>query len=65
MARELWDYRLIDDVHDHPEYAKGPGWAAGMRSMLFVSIRMEGRNYGGLNFYSRTVGHFVHGATCW
>jgi GAF domain-containing protein len=60
MVREMWDYRLLDDVHDHPEYAKGPGWAAGMRSMLFVSIRMEGRNYGGLNFYSTRVGHFVH-----
>jgi transcriptional regulator with GAF, ATPase, and Fis domain len=59
MVRELWDYRLLDDVRDHPEYAKGPGWAAGMRCMLFVSIRMEDRNWGGLNFYSRTPGHFV------
>jgi transcriptional regulator with GAF, ATPase, and Fis domain len=59
MASELWDYRLIDDVYDHPEYATGPGWAAGMRSMLFVSFRMEERNYGGLNFYSKTVGRFV------
>jgi transcriptional regulator with GAF, ATPase, and Fis domain len=61
MAREPWDYRLLDDVQDHPEYSHGPGWAAGMRSMLFVSIGMEGRNWGGLNFYSRRVGHFVHG----
>lgn len=59
MAREMWDYRLLDDVRNHPEYAKGPGWAAGMRSMLFVSINMEDRNWGGLNFYSRTAGHFV------
>ncbi len=59
MVRDQWDYRLLDDVRDHPEYSKGPGWAAGMRSMLFVSIRLEGRNYGGLNFYSKTVRHFV------
>ena len=59
MVREPWDYRLLEDVHDYPEYAKGPGWAAGMRAMLFVSIRMEGHNWGGLNFYSKTVGHFV------
>jgi transcriptional regulator with GAF, ATPase, and Fis domain len=59
MVREFWDYRLLDDVRDHPEYAKGPGWAAGMRCMLFVSIRMEDRNWGGLNFYSRTPGSFV------
>jgi transcriptional regulator with GAF, ATPase, and Fis domain len=59
MAREVWGYRLLSDVREHPEYARGPGWAAGMRCMLFVEIRMEGRNYGGLNFYSKNVGHFV------
>jgi two-component system response regulator FlrC len=58
MAREPWDYRLFDDVRNYPEYAKGPGWAAGMRSMMFVSIQMEGRNWGGLNFYSKTVSRF-------
>jgi transcriptional regulator with GAF, ATPase, and Fis domain len=59
MVVEQWDYRLLTDVRNHPEYATGPGWAAGMRCMLFVSIRLGGRNFGGLNFYSRTVGHFV------
>jgi transcriptional regulator with GAF, ATPase, and Fis domain len=59
MVTERWDYRLLDDVRNHREFAKGPGWGAGMRSMLFVSIRLEGRNYGGLNFYSRSAGHFV------
>jgi transcriptional regulator with GAF, ATPase, and Fis domain len=59
LSTDTWQYHLIDDVRDHPEYAKGPGIAAGMRSMLFVPIRLEGRHFGGLNFYSRTPGHYV------
>jgi transcriptional regulator with GAF, ATPase, and Fis domain len=53
------DERIIDDYRDHPEYADGPGARAGMRSALFVSIRVEGRTFGGLNFYSRTPGRFT------
>jgi transcriptional regulator with GAF, ATPase, and Fis domain len=30
-----------------------------MRSMMFVSIKLQGRNFGGLNFYSRTPGRFT------
>jgi transcriptional regulator with GAF, ATPase, and Fis domain len=54
-----WEYRIIDDVRERPEYAQGPGMAAGMRSMLFVPIRFERRHFGGLNFYSKTPGRYV------
>jgi transcriptional regulator with GAF, ATPase, and Fis domain len=59
MVTEHWDWRLIDDVRDAPQFAEHPATRAGMRSMLFVAIRFEGQLFGGLNFYSRTPGHFV------
>ncbi len=59
LVTDDWEVRLIDDVLERPEYAKGPGFAAGMRSMLFVSIRLEGRPFGGLNFYSKTPGFYT------
>jgi len=59
LVTEDWDYRIIDDARERPEYASGPGGSAGMRSMLLVLIKLEGRNFGGLNFYSRTPGRFT------
>jgi transcriptional regulator with GAF, ATPase, and Fis domain len=59
MVTEPWDFRIIDDSHALPQYSESPGRQAGMRSMLFSSIRFEGKFFGGLNFYSRTPGHFV------
>jgi transcriptional regulator with GAF, ATPase, and Fis domain len=59
MAREAWDYRLIDDAKARPEYAHGPGVGAGMRAMMFLSINLEDRHFGGLNFYSKTPGRFT------
>ncbi len=59
MISEPWQFRLIDDVRNLPQFATHPGTMAGMRSMLFNAIRFEGRLFGGLNFYSKTPGHFV------
>jgi formate hydrogenlyase transcriptional activator len=59
LRTALWDYRLIDDARERPEYAPGPGVAAGMRSMMFVSIKLGGRMFGGLNFYSKTPGRYT------
>jgi transcriptional regulator with GAF, ATPase, and Fis domain len=53
------DFKIFDDLREHPAYHTSPGVAAGMRSMLVASIRVEGRQYGGLSFYSRTVGRFT------
>jgi len=60
MITEPWEFRLIDDVRNYPQFSRHPGTLAGMRSMLFVAIRFEGKLFGGLNFYSRTPGRFVH-----
>jgi transcriptional regulator with GAF, ATPase, and Fis domain len=59
MVTESWDYRIIDDLQALPEYGSTAGGKAGMRSAMYVSIRLEGRLFGGLNFYSNTPGHYV------
>jgi transcriptional regulator with GAF, ATPase, and Fis domain len=59
MVTDPWDWRLIDDVRDVPQFGQHPATRAGMRSMMFVAIRFEGQLFGGLNFYSRTPGHFA------
>jgi two-component system response regulator HydG len=59
LLTEPWDYRLMDDINEHPRYERNSATLAGMHSVLFVPIRLEeGRLYGGLTFYSRTRGHF-------
>ena len=60
MLTEYWDYRLIEDLQALPDYAQTASARAGMRCALYVSIRFEGRLFGGLNFYSKTPGHYVH-----
>jgi transcriptional regulator with GAF, ATPase, and Fis domain len=60
MVTEYWDYRLIEDLQALPDYAQTASARAGMRCALYVSIRFEGRLFGGLNFYSKTPGHYVH-----
>ena len=60
LLTEPWDYRLMDDIREHPLYAASSATLAGMASVLFVPIRLEeGRLYGGLTFYSRTPGTFT------
>jgi transcriptional regulator with GAF, ATPase, and Fis domain len=54
-----WDFVLMDDIADDPRYSVSPGIKAGMHSALLMPVRLEGRLHGGLNFYSRTPGHFT------
>jgi two-component system response regulator FlrC len=59
LAPERHEVRIIPDYLERPEYAQGPGVRAGMRSSLFVTIRLDGQTWGGVNFYSRTVGRYT------
>ncbi|MEZ5292915.1 MAG: sigma 54-interacting transcriptional regulator [Vicinamibacterales bacterium] len=59
LSPEAMDTRIVEDYRERPEYATGPGARAGMRSSLFVSIHLEGKVFGGVNFYSRTPGRFT------
>ena len=59
LVTEHWDFVLIDDAQADPDYAQSPGVLAGMRSMLFVPIRVQGRLCVSLNFYAKGVGQFV------
>jgi transcriptional regulator with GAF, ATPase, and Fis domain len=60
MLESDWDYSLIDDLQARPTHATTAGARAGMRSAMYVSVRFEGRLFGGLNFYSKTPGRYVH-----
>jgi transcriptional regulator with GAF, ATPase, and Fis domain len=59
LVTQPWDFVLVDDVLADPDYAQSPGTLAGMRSVLFVPIRVDGRLRVSLNFYAREVGRFV------
>jgi transcriptional regulator with GAF, ATPase, and Fis domain len=60
LVTDPWDYRIFDDIEQHPDYAANSATLAGMRSVLFVPIRLEeGRLYGGLTFYAKTAGRFT------
>jgi two-component system response regulator HydG len=61
LLTEPWDYRLMDDIAEHPQLAAHtPEPMVGLRSALFVPIRLqESRLYGGLGFYSKTPKHFT------
>jgi len=60
MLTDPWEFRLIDDMASDPRYAESPTKKAGMRSVLGLPVRLEGgRLFGGVNFYSRTVGRFT------
>jgi transcriptional regulator with GAF, ATPase, and Fis domain len=60
MLESGWDYSLVDDLQRLPTHATTAGARAGMRSAMYVSIRFEGRLFGGLNFYSKSPGRYVH-----
>jgi len=60
LVTEPWDYRIIEDLQVESGWGESPARAAGMRSMLLLSIRFEGRLFGGLNFYSKAKGRFTH-----
>jgi transcriptional regulator with GAF, ATPase, and Fis domain len=58
LMTEPWDH-LILNFDDQPIYSESPGVQAGMRSVLCVPIRLEGRLQASVNFYSRTKGAFT------
>src|SRR5262245_12773256 len=39
MVSDPWEFKIIDDAPNHPQFSRHPGVAAGMRSMMFVAIR--------------------------
>ena len=45
LLAEPWDRRIIDDMSADPRYANSPTVKAGMRSVLGLPVRVEGRLY--------------------
>jgi two-component system response regulator AtoC len=58
LLTEPWDFRIIDDMAADPRYAASPTRKAGMRSVLGLPVRFDGRLAYGVNFYSRSTGAF-------
>jgi transcriptional regulator with GAF, ATPase, and Fis domain len=58
LITDPWDYRILD-LPDEPLYAASPTVAAGMRSVLCLPVRFEGRLHAGVNFYCRAKGGFT------
>ena len=59
LLSEPWDHRIIDDLTADPRYSGSPTVVAGMRSVLGLPVRFEGRLHYGVNFYSRSTSAFT------
>jgi transcriptional regulator with GAF, ATPase, and Fis domain len=59
LLTEPWDHRIIEDMAADPRYANSPTVKAGMRSVLGLPVRVEGKLRGGINFYSRSKAAFT------
>jgi transcriptional regulator with GAF, ATPase, and Fis domain len=59
LLTEPWDFRIIDDMSADPRYADSPTVQAGMRSVLGLPVRFDGRLRYGVNFYSRSTAGFT------
>ena len=53
LLTDPWEYRIVEDLAADPRYAASPTVRAGMRSVLGLPIRFDGRLRYGVNFYSR------------
>jgi transcriptional regulator with GAF, ATPase, and Fis domain len=58
LLTDPWEFRIVDDLAGDPRYATSPTVKAGMRSVLGLPIRFDGRLRYGLNFYSKSPGAF-------
>ncbi len=61
LVERQWDVRVVEDLHEQPEYANSTIAKFQMRSALFVPIHVAGAMFGGLAFYSKERARFVTG----
>jgi len=60
LVTHPWEFRVVEDLDADPAYADSTIARFNMRSALFVPIRIQGRMFGGLAFYSKERARFVH-----
>ena len=60
LVTDPWEFRVVEDLEADPRYADSTIARFNMRSALFVPIRVQGRMFGGLAFYSKARARFVH-----
>src|SRR5262245_41849244 len=59
LINESWEHIVINDIQEHPVLANSTLVQFGMRSALFVPIRVQGEMWGGVSFYGKRVGQFT------
>jgi transcriptional regulator with GAF, ATPase, and Fis domain len=59
LLNATWDYELVDDLVNHPEFKCTAAAEAGMVSMLSLPVWLEGRLSASVDFFSRTKGRFT------
>jgi two-component system response regulator FlrC len=58
LLSDPWDYRM-SNFHEDPAYSTSLTVKAGMRSVLCIPVRRDGRLHAGVNFYSRESDGFT------
>ncbi|MEO8677640.1 MAG: sigma 54-interacting transcriptional regulator [Vicinamibacterales bacterium] len=58
LLKDPWEYRMTNFAED-PRYSTSPTVKAGMRSVLCIPVRKDGRLQAGVNFYSRQPDGFT------
>ncbi|HKB12936.1 MAG TPA: sigma 54-interacting transcriptional regulator [Vicinamibacterales bacterium] len=59
LLNDHWDYELVDDLPNHPEFHRTMATQSGMVSMLALPVWVEGRLGASVNFFSRRKAHFT------
>ena len=59
LMTEPWEFLLIDDIAERPDLADSTVARFGMRSAVFVPVRLGGTFWGGLSVYGKQVGQFT------
>jgi transcriptional regulator with GAF, ATPase, and Fis domain len=59
LLTEAWDFRIIDELSEHPGYRDSLAVEAGMHSALLLPVRLEGRLNAFLSFLSRAPLRFT------
>jgi transcriptional regulator with GAF, ATPase, and Fis domain len=59
LVSEAWESRVVDDLLEQPQYADSTIARFKMRGALFVPVRIDGKMFGGVAFYSRQRARFT------
>jgi GAF domain-containing protein len=59
LLTEPWDHQIVEDVQADQRYAQLSVASTGLRSILSLPVRLDGRLLASVNFFARTPGQFT------